>query len=119
MIRRPPRSTLFPYTTLFRSLPPQLEQLAWDGVPRLALIMGRVTTHAEGLGHEHRRAVPGAAALGGESRGRVGVEHVITVELGAPDAVARRPVGEAARKAVLVEPGAEGHLVVLDDEDGR
>src|SRR3712207_9001294 len=23
MIRRPPRSTLFPYTTLFRSLPPQ------------------------------------------------------------------------------------------------
>src|SRR2546425_9326 len=29
MIRRPPRSTLFPYTTLFRSLPP--------GVPRLAI----------------------------------------------------------------------------------
>src|SRR2546426_5720059 len=24
MIRRPPRSTLFPYTTLFRSLPPNL-----------------------------------------------------------------------------------------------
>src|SRR5258707_12086014 len=24
MIRRPPRSTLFPYTTLFRSSPPQL-----------------------------------------------------------------------------------------------
>src|SRR3712207_7486974 len=24
MIRRPPRSTLFPYTTLFRSTPPQL-----------------------------------------------------------------------------------------------
>src|SRR2546427_1714889 len=23
MIRRPPRSTLFPYTTLFRSIPPQ------------------------------------------------------------------------------------------------
>src|SRR2546430_5174880 len=23
MIRRPPRSTLFPYTTLFRSVPPQ------------------------------------------------------------------------------------------------
>src|SRR3712207_7991847 len=26
MIRRPPRSTLFPYTTLFRSLPPRFEQ---------------------------------------------------------------------------------------------
>src|SRR2546422_2281187 len=24
MIRRPPRSTLFPYTTLFRSIPPQI-----------------------------------------------------------------------------------------------
>src|SRR3712207_8990792 len=28
MIRRPPRSTLFPYTTLFRSDPPPLEHLA-------------------------------------------------------------------------------------------
>src|SRR2546430_5758394 len=28
MIRRPPRSTLFPYTTLFRSL--AFEQLAWN-----------------------------------------------------------------------------------------
>src|SRR2546426_7624273 len=27
MIRRPPRSTLFPYTTLFRSLQHELEQL--------------------------------------------------------------------------------------------
>src|SRR2546422_3022824 len=27
MIRRPPRSTLFPYTTLFRSLGPQLGEL--------------------------------------------------------------------------------------------
>ena len=27
MIRRPPRSTLFPYTTLFRSLTPELRSL--------------------------------------------------------------------------------------------
>src|SRR2546430_9971405 len=27
MIRRPPRSTLFPYTTLFRSLPEQLGEI--------------------------------------------------------------------------------------------
>src|SRR2546425_5273540 len=27
MIRRPPRSTLFPYTTLFRSLPPRTDSL--------------------------------------------------------------------------------------------
>src|SRR5438034_7690181 len=27
MIRRPPRSTLFPYTTLFRSIPPEVAEL--------------------------------------------------------------------------------------------
>src|SRR2546422_11239774 len=32
MIRRPPRSTLFPYTTLFRSLPPDQRQT--DPTPR-------------------------------------------------------------------------------------
>src|SRR5258708_11274283 len=33
MIRRPPRSTLFPYTTLFRSLlPPALRRLAHDAL---------------------------------------------------------------------------------------
>src|SRR3712207_7410848 len=31
MIRRPPRSTLFPYTTLFRSLPFELDPLAGPG----------------------------------------------------------------------------------------
>src|SRR5256885_3479881 len=30
MIRRPPRSTLFPYTTLFRSIKRLLEAPAWD-----------------------------------------------------------------------------------------
>src|SRR3712207_9306834 len=30
MIRRPPRSTLFPYTTLFRSLREMLSQLGYD-----------------------------------------------------------------------------------------
>src|SRR3712207_8305097 len=32
MIRRPPRSTLFPYTTLFRSWPPTCAP-PWDGSP--------------------------------------------------------------------------------------
>src|SRR5438477_9545992 len=31
MIRRPPRSTLFPYTTLFRSPPPIVRQSECDG----------------------------------------------------------------------------------------
>src|SRR2546430_7737848 len=37
MIRRPPRSTLFPYTTLFRSL--VNETMRWHVVLALALIM--------------------------------------------------------------------------------
>src|SRR2546421_7358850 len=32
MIRRPPRSTLFPYTTLFRSPGGRFVQLQWDGI---------------------------------------------------------------------------------------
>src|SRR5260370_42183642 len=36
MIRRPPRSTLFPYTTLFRSRPGEREYLALDGRLRFA-----------------------------------------------------------------------------------
>src|SRR3712207_8905100 len=32
MMRRPPRSTLFPYTTLFRSLPPPVAGIDCDGV---------------------------------------------------------------------------------------
>src|SRR3989454_5039488 len=39
MIRRPPRSTLFPYTTLFRSQPPDVEQRRAGG-DRL-LVRGR------------------------------------------------------------------------------
>src|SRR3712207_7991368 len=48
MIRRPPRSTLFPYTTLFRSIQLWLQQLpsnGWQGVynhPDLDLLPTRV-----------------------------------------------------------------------------
>src|SRR3712207_8647692 len=34
MIRRPPRSTLFPYTTLFRSAEPRADALGQRGLPR-------------------------------------------------------------------------------------
>src|SRR5256885_16355799 len=33
MIRRPPRSTLFPYTTLFRSIPVDIDKAAFSGAP--------------------------------------------------------------------------------------
>src|SRR2546426_8852650 len=37
MIRRPPRSTLFPYTTLFRSAPALLNRLVGHTQPTIAL----------------------------------------------------------------------------------
>src|SRR2546430_5490817 len=43
MIRRPPRSTLFPYTTLFRSLP---ELTLWGDVRRARYRLGRTGDRA-------------------------------------------------------------------------
>src|SRR3712207_9313515 len=44
MIRRPPRSTLFPYTTLFRSIAHTLEGIIrsdrWFTIPGVVLILG-------------------------------------------------------------------------------
>src|SRR5436189_3305352 len=39
MIRRPPRSTLFPYTTLFRSTLPWERRIDGAGTPWLALVL--------------------------------------------------------------------------------
>src|SRR5256885_9895845 len=47
MIRRPPRSTLFPYTTLFRSALP----LAADGVLERVLDLGAVESAIAGRDH--------------------------------------------------------------------
>src|SRR3982751_4291754 len=97
MIRRPPRSTLFPYTTLFRSRPPSLGSRAWarsraapgsrspcrseehtselqsrsDLVCRLLL-----EKNNRRAADDQVRAV-GGALTGGEHRGlRRGVEHL-------------------------------------------
>src|SRR3712207_7712373 len=51
MIRRPPRSTLFPYTTLFRSLCPRLRRQLGHGFGRGELrgVGDRGERQAEGL----------------------------------------------------------------------
>src|SRR2546429_4654540 len=46
MIRRPPRSTLFPYTTLFRS---------YNGTPKANAELGRQTSSSAGFGRLHGR----------------------------------------------------------------
>src|SRR3712207_8586725 len=54
MIRRPPRSTLFPYTTLFRS--PGVEDFGVRADVRLDLL-ARAHAPDEAAAHEHRAAL--------------------------------------------------------------
>src|SRR3712207_8975418 len=66
MIRRPPRSTLFPYTTLFRS------HAQWAPAGRGALDGGRArqTREGPGIAFEHVRRRPGVGAHPGVVSGR-------------------------------------------------
>src|SRR3712207_7388984 len=59
MIRRPPRSTLFPYTTLFRSEPGVEDSLEH-------LLLGVVVDRAEAADVRDRRCVDVARAVAGE-----------------------------------------------------
>src|SRR2546429_6522153 len=54
MIRRPPRSTLFPYTTLFRSIPALLLALI---SAHLFLMFHQKHTQMPGKGHTDRNVV--------------------------------------------------------------
>src|SRR2546430_9482308 len=49
MIRPPPRSTLFPYTTLFRSLQAAYSRVYHGSSPLLASVLAMVETGAEAL----------------------------------------------------------------------
>src|SRR3712207_1302721 len=86
MIRRPPRSTLFPYTTLFRS---QAEGAEADGQGDDAggrrRGSDRATSRGDGRGHD-RLAVRTEDLEGGTSRGAVGV-NATGVLLGGHDHV--------------------------------
>src|SRR3712207_8465000 len=55
MIRRPPRSTLFPYTTLFRSLPWRRHEQLAGGLPGPR---GHHAAAARGAGRDDRAAGP-------------------------------------------------------------
>src|SRR2546422_2999092 len=54
MIRRPPRSTLFPYTTLFRSLAKREIALVWMQPPQHRVPIGIVRGNVRGDGHPVR-----------------------------------------------------------------
>src|SRR3989441_3273191 len=54
MIRRPPRSTLFPYTTLFRSI-----RAAREAVPAVLRYRRVATVALDGAAVGHRKELPG------------------------------------------------------------
>src|SRR2546427_7790356 len=68
MIRRPPRSTLFPYTTLFRSLGMEAQVLEDDRVPRRGDQPLRRLTDT--VGRQHRAATQRAPEVLGHRRER-------------------------------------------------
>src|SRR3712207_6983882 len=71
MIRRPPRSTLFPYTTLFRSARGRARQLVHELDPARELVGRRVRAHVrlQRGGERGRGAVPLAQAHEGARLG--------------------------------------------------
>src|SRR2546430_15137552 len=62
MIRRPPRSTLFPYTTLFRSRARQAQ--AVDGVAKVFVERRAEALHGSETGSEHLPTIGGACQDG-------------------------------------------------------
>src|SRR5438874_4337882 len=70
MTRRPPRSTLFPYTTLFRSPPPHRPRVGFERVPGVAGD-ARVGGARRAVGHEQPvgRAAASATPLSGDGHG--------------------------------------------------
>src|SRR5258708_26955526 len=88
MIRRPPRSTLFPYTTLFRS--PQIEEI-------VAALESDIEHVAKSRGDDHRRR--GALALDDRVGDERSEEH--TSELQSPDHLVCRLLLEKKKLALL------------------
>src|SRR5256885_8496749 len=80
MIRRPPRSTLFPYTTLFRSAGPEEEHVE-DAQEKLE---GPFEGLAEEPGRRGKREAPAQGPGGGERPGREVRSEEHTSELQSP-----------------------------------
>src|SRR3712207_2492354 len=114
MIRRPPRSTLFPYTTLFRSdvLPGR------DPGPRvlvLAVLAGAAQHHGVVVGHLveqglHRPVLVGGAAGGVHvAHPPVVVDHQRVRSLDVPGVVGRQVVAGAGGRRDLLRPAGVAH----------
>src|SRR3712207_8707680 len=106
MIRRPPRSTLFPYTTLFRSDPPQRGA---GGVHRPARAAGRrlgrdLQGGRGGARRDDGRRPPGSVARHDADPGR-SEEH--TSELQSRQYLVCRLLLEKKKKQIITLPVAK------------
>src|SRR5258708_27445459 len=94
MIRRPPRSTLFPYTTLFRSVEHRAGlQFVEHGKSDVGI--GRRRYGSQAYGTEHKQATA-YLARSGLARGGRSEEH--TSELQSPDHLVCRLLLEKKKK---------------------
>src|SRR2546427_3554465 len=107
MIRRPPRSTLFPYTTLFRSnlrvRRSRARRAHARGVPRARRTTRRATVVV--------RAARGVAAA--DVRGMSGIAGIVRV-----DGVAVEPAELAAMSTALAHRGRDGAGQWIDGSVG-
>src|SRR3712207_9009431 len=78
MIRRPPRSTLFPYTTLFRSFESSIEDRQFNGA------LSIVRSDGGAMSTEAVAERPIQIALSGPSGGVTGSAYLAS-EIGVPD----------------------------------
>src|SRR5258707_3586915 len=108
MIRRPPRSPLFPYTTLFRSL-------SGDDLPQAISLSvgGEVSLEVDdGVHSEHERVVLRAAIEGRDAIGSP------IRDLGPDYKLRREPVLPAERSFVIANRSAGAspptHRVIID-----
>src|SRR5256885_2950433 len=99
MIRRPPRSTLFPYTTLFRSSSHQAAQAGPRGLPRTSVEARRIDARR---GRRHRKAASRPAREGTEAGDERSEEH--TSELQSPCNLVSRLLLEKQRAADYARP---------------
>src|SRR5690242_18907427 len=95
MIRRPPRSTLFPYTTLFRSLAELIGRVAENGGDPAGVVI-RV---------DECRSVDTIAALPTDGEGGIGFLDVDRFALAVSSQPCGEPIGGSSSQAspVLVE----------------
>src|SRR5688572_16518669 len=109
MIRRPPRSTLFPYTTLFRSLPSIWQAIQWCGADRLGhgvRIIDDIKVDEDGTVHLGR-----LAAYVRDQRIPPELCPASNVQTGAAASVAEHPIGLLTRLRFRVTVNTDNWLM--------